>query len=514
MYRPFTAAASAAGSTDGSTSQVALPDSRSTVHFSTPATDSSMACTAGTQLSSHVMPSTFKWTVFIDVPLAGAGSSRPQAAATRSAAMPNAKSCLMSAEERSIRGMRGRGWLLPLLLAAAAVAAPEKREGPRFVLEGEMTPAEADELARLLVAADKELTGYLRTKLPKGDRLHVTVHATAEGYRKACEEAGVATEEPALLLLDAAAIHVARQPRRYATRALILREWTRFHYERTRAKGREAAVPWYREGLAEFVAGHDWDGQALQLGIIPTIGADDLPGRALAATKRDGFDLAAVVDGSAPADRALAWALYAHITTGDKGKPLPKLNKFAPKMDGGVKTDPLFWQCFGKPEEYAPRFLEWLAASQQPFVTIEGDWEGLAPGRVRGAAEGIGACRTQPGLSEMKATILAPKGRVRWRAGAVLSYAGEKDYALFLVDWAGYLNIFRLVDGRQKVIEQGPGPGPSDDGAYRIHLFRKGGKVYLMFEGGASYGPWELPGDGFGLAVEGCDLAFADIWRK
>ena len=35
-----------------------------------------------------------------------------------------------------------------------------------------------------------------------------------------------------------------------------------------------------------------------------------------------------------------------------------------------------------------------------------------------------------------------------------------------------------------------------------------------MFEGGASYGPWELPGDGFGLAVEGCDLTFADVWWK
>jgi hypothetical protein len=38
--------------------------------------------------------------------------------------------------------------------------------------------------------------------------------------------------------------------------------------------------------------------------------------------------------------------------------------------------------------------------------------------------------------------------------------------------------------------------------------------VYLMLEGGASYGPWELPGEGFGLAVENNDLVFPDVsWK-
>jgi hypothetical protein len=55
---------------------------------------------------------------------------------------------------------------------------------------------------------------------------------------------------------------------------------------------------------------------------------------------------------------------------------------------------------------------------------------------------------------------------------------------------------------------------PSADGSYRIQLFRKKELVYLMLEGGASYGPWELPGTGFGLVVENNDLVFADVsWK-
>ena len=50
--------------------------------------------------------------------------------------------------------------------------------------------------------------------------------------------------------------------------------------------------------------------------------------------------------------------------------------------------------------------------------------------------------------------------------------------------------------------------------AYRIQLFRKKQQVFLMLEGGVSYGPWELEGDGFGLAVENNDIVFSDVTWK
>ena len=74
--------------------------------------------------------------------------------------------------------------------------------------------------------------------------------------------------------------------------------------------------------------------------------------------------------------------------------------------------------------------------------------------------------------------------------------------------------VFKVVDGKRQILEQGQGSPPSADGYFRIQLFRKQKNVYLMLEGGASYGPWELLGTGFGLAVENNDLTFSDVTWK
>jgi hypothetical protein len=390
----------------------------------------------------------------------------------------------MIREERSIRVM-----LAALLVLS--LAAPEVRENERFRIEAEATAEEADEFLRFLEAANAQLAARFKAKAGK-----IPV--------KLCEGASGAANEVA----------VERQATRYATRAVLLREYVRVYYELARAKGREAETKWYREGQAEFLAGHEWDGRTLRMGVVPIVSAENLPGLALAEARKEGFDVAPFVDGTNPASRALACALYGHVTTGNGGKPLAGFDKFEPKMAGGVKTNPLFWQCFGKAPEYGPAFLKWIESSQQPFVPIAGDWEGLSPGKLRGSGKGLAACRFQLSAGEFKATVGAPKEKKGWRAGVVLSYASDNEYAVFLADWAGYFNIFKMVDGKRQILEQGQGAPPSADGFYRIQLFRKKEKVYLMLEGGASYGPWDLTGTGFGLAVENNDLVFSDVTWK
>jgi hypothetical protein len=381
-------------------------------------------------------------------------------------------------------------WLL--LLCGVAAAAPEIRENERFRLEAAATAEESDEMMRLLEAAYAHLAARFKAKPGK---ISVTLSEGAPGAA------------------DPKAVAIQRQPGRYATRALLLREYVRVFYELARAKGREAETKWYREGQAEFLAGHDWDGRTLRMGIVPQVAPENLPGEALAEARREDFDIGAYIDGKAQS-RALSSALYGYVATGDGGKPLPGFDKFEPKMAGGVKAAPLFWQCFGKkPPEHRDLFIKWLESAQLPFVPISGDWEGLAPGRIRGGGKGLAACRFQVAASEFHATVGA-RDRKGWRAGVVLSHASDKEYAVFLADWAGYFYIFKVVDGKRQTLEQGEGMPPSADGSYRIQLFRKKELVYLMLEGGASYGPWELPGTGFGLVVENNDFVFTDVsWK-
>jgi hypothetical protein len=383
-----------------------------------------------------------------------------------------------------------------LLLAGVASAAPEVRENERFRLEAEVTPQEADELLLLLDQANAQLAARFKSK---AGRVSVLVSEGAPGAAP-----------------DGKSVRIQRQAGRYATRALLLREYVRVFYEIARAKGRPAETPWCRDGQAEFLAGHDWDGRTLRMGVVPAVSAENLMGAALAETRQEGFDLGPLVEGGAPMSRALACALFGHVATGDGGKPLKGFERFEPKMAGGVKAAPLFWQCFGKPPEYAPAFAKWLEGSQQPFVPISGDWEGLSPGRLRGSSSGQGfaACRFRLEASEFKATVGAPKEKKGWRTGVILSNAGDGEYAVFLADWVGDFHIFKVVGGKRQTLEQGNGAPPSADGYYRIHLFRKKEKVFLMLEGGASYGPWDLEGSGFGLVVENNDLLFTDIsWK-
>jgi hypothetical protein len=379
-----------------------------------------------------------------------------------------------------------------LLLCGVAAAAPEIRENERLRLEAEATAEEADEMMRFLEAAYAHLAVRFKAKPGK---ISVQLGEGAPG-------AGP----------DGKTVVVQRQPGRYATRTLLLREYVRAFYELARAKGREAETKWYREGQAEFLSGHDWDGKTLRMGIVPSVSTENLPGEALAEARKEEFDIGAYIDGTATS-RALSCALYGYVTTGDGGKPLKGFDKFEPKMAGGVRAAPLFWQCFGrKPPEHRDLFVKWLESSQMPFLPIAGDWEGLAPGRLRGSGKGLVACRFQLPAAEFHATVGSrDKG---WRAGVVLSAESEKSYAAFLADWAGYFNIFKVTDGKRQILEQGQGSPPSADGQYRIQLFRKKEKVYLMLEGGASYGPWELPGAGFGLAIENGDLTFTDVsWK-
>jgi len=185
-------------------------------------------------------------------------------------------------------------WLL--LLCGVAAAAPEIRENERFRLEAEATAEETDETMRLLEAAYAHLAARFKAKPGK---ISVQLSEGAPGAAP-----------------DGKTVVVQRQPGRYATRALLLREYVRVFYELARAKGREAETKWYREGQAEFLSGHEWDGKTLRMGIVPAVAAENLPGEALVEAKKEEFDIGAFIDGTA-SSRALACALYGYVTTGD-----------------------------------------------------------------------------------------------------------------------------------------------------------------------------------------------------
>lgn len=298
------------------------------------------------------------------------------------------------------------------------------------------------------------------------------------------------------------------QGTRYGTRAVLLREASRQFQWLARGRNEPPVAFWYREGMAEHLASHFWDGRKLELGVLPLVSPTDYAAAALAKAEEEGFDLAQVVDGAVE-DRALAWALVRFLDTQEK----KKFDPFARKMDGGNEPQRLFRKLVGDPKALQPRFVEWLRKEQEPWSQVGQEWSAASPDRIRGSSSGRVGCYLKAPVQLLQFTLPIPDAK-KWMAGALLHCAGEDDWSVALLDWGGFIRIQRWNGKAWQILEQGEVKGLDEDGKYRVQLFRRGDSVTMMIGKSAGYGAWELPGTTLGLAVEGCDVEFTEVsWR-
>lgn len=381
--------------------------------------------------------------------------------------------------------MRAR--ILTALALVSTLSAGEI-ESAHYRLETPEAGREAEESSRLLEAAFGALTKHFKKK-PKGKLVVRAGEATAYD-----PESEVATYAP--------------QATRYATRVQLLRAAATQFQLLARARNEFPVAGWYRDGLPEHLASHHWDGAKLALGVLPLVASPDHAAAALAAARADGFSLAKLVDGGTE-DLSLAWALVRFLHTQE-----PKgFDKLAKKLDGGNEPDRLFRKMIGDPDAMQPRFLEWLAKEQLPWAAVGGDWQGLDPERVRGAGEKRCGCYLKGPVRNLTFTLEKPDTK-KWMAGALIHWTSDDDWSVALLDWGGFIRIERWTGQRWQVLERGAGPQPDDDGKFRFQVFRRKGQTSMMVGKMFGYGPWDLPGDSLGLAVEGCDVTFTEVaWK-
>ncbi|NJN14450.1 MAG: hypothetical protein HC813_02110 [Planctomycetes bacterium] len=375
-------------------------------------------------------------------------------------------------------------------------------EGPR---------EEAEEFGRVLEAAwpqfKKRFGG--EPKLKKEERLTVRFLETREAFEAAIR--ADRTEPPAAggyYWPGSKSAYFYRQPSAYYTRTLLLHECCHQFHFLVRTRNTNPLAAWYTEGLAEYLAAHYWDGTTLVLGATPTLSLEDYAARALETVRTEGFDLAAFVDGGMGENRPLGWALVRYLDTQMEKKFAP----LARKYDGGNVAGPLFRKMIGNPKTVQPAFLAWLEKEQEPWSPVHVDWQGMSGNRILGKGTGTCVCRIKAPVTLLEATLEIPAAK-KWKAGVMLHYTSKEDWSVLLIDWAGFLDIKRWENGRFQILEQGQGPGPTAEGSYRIQLFRRGEKVFASM-GTVSFGPWELPGESFGLALDSCEVSFRELTWK
>ncbi|MHC4816514.1 MAG: hypothetical protein ACYTF8_00440 [Planctomycetota bacterium] len=406
-----------------------------------------------------------------------------------------------------------------LFLAVPAIAQdPVVVETEHYTLHAEGPRAQAEEYARVLEAAWRPCERYFKAKpkLRKGEKLVVRYFETEAAWSVALRADG------APVVMGAGGyyhpvnktVYVYRQPTVYYSRVLLLHEAAHQFHFLAKTRNKRPVADWYTEGVVEYLSWHHWDGTTLDHAVLPNISLKDYAAAALKEMQAEAFDFGKMVEGNAPASRAVSWALVRWLATGKDGKFLKGFDALRRKMDGGVKPSPTFRKLIGQPQAVQQKLVSWLSQNQEPFGYVFNEWFGLGPGRMRGFfSGGTTICRLKRVTPAFAATLEVPADKKGWRGGVLLHYTSNTDYTVGLLDWGGWVHIKRFRDSGFRTMERGEVTAIEKGTSYRFQLFRRKGKVTMMI-GNTGFGPWELPGKAFGLAVERSDLTFRDIsWK-
>jgi len=390
-----------------------------------------------------------------------------------------------------------------LLIACPLAAEPLVFQTEHYRVEWGGARGTGEEYARLLEAAWPQYAKFFgaEPKLKEGERLRVRYFTTRERWVKAlmADRAIPPGKAGGYYWPSTKTAYVFQQPTRSYTRTLLLHEAAhQFHYL-ARTKNKNPGLPWYTEGVAEYLAEHFWDGEKLELAVVQLVTLKDYPTAALATLK--GGEL--VLDKKTP--RPVGWALVRYLAT----KPHRRFKSLRKKFDAGAVNS--FEKTIGRPKKVGPQVAQWLDGQQEPWAQVFNEWNGVGPKSIRGFAGVVSLCRIKQPTNELAATLIIPKDG-RFKAGVVLEFKSPKDYTIALLDQRGTLHIQRRRDGRWKILERHDTLFvPKNKVPFVVARSRRGVSFTVC---GKTFGPWESEGTTFGLALEACDVTFVDLeWR-
>lgn len=409
--------------------------------------------------------------------------------------------------------MRAHAAALALLLAIAATSG--RAEGTRTTASGERyevstsgPQSEADEWARMLDAAWPQYAAFFgaEPKLRRGERLRVAMYEDDATWRAAIV-AGGGTPPSAggYYCPDARVAYVKRQPSAWYTRTLLLHEAAhQYHYHARSNHGRPSGS-WYVEGVAEHLGSHTWDGATLTLGVLPLVSLEDRAGKALSAAHADGFTLTGLVEAdTASRPEAMLLVRFLHAAYRER------FDRLARRLDRGTEIDGKgFAKAVGKPDVLLGEWRSWLAAHQEPLVSVFVAWDARGPALLHGDGKVVSICRTR-GPARRVAARVSALGERQLRAGVLLSFESPRRYVMAVVDERGEtprLQVDRMHDGRWTRLAQESLPG---GGPWPVRAER-GPVGVTVTVGDATFGPYDVPDGPLGFALDACRAAFDEI---
>ncbi|HHH28472.1 MAG TPA: hypothetical protein ENK57_09020, partial [Polyangiaceae bacterium] len=353
---------------------------------------------------------------------------------------------------------------------------------PHYEVEAVADADRTERFARMLEAAWREYAAYFGSEPDLGgDRLRVRFFADRAAFEAALTADGVVTDggpggyfEP-----SNRTAYLFDQPTRYFTRTLLLHEGAhQFHFLTRTASG---ALPfWYGEGVAEALSRHDWDGRCVRLDAAPLITQEDTPADALRRLEAGGVSIGGILDGSTPATRSLAWALFRYFQHSSAGALSRGFRAFRAAVDRGDDVRAAFAAELGDPASYDAGWLGFIRGEQEPLTPTFLEWTHIGPGAIEGESEFFSVAPIKTDLNRFETRFEVPSG-AGWSGGVVLGFESATRFEALVVRDTGRLQRF---DANGSAIWNDVGPAPAAvGGAYHFVVTYSPGSVSVDING-------------------------------
>ncbi len=374
---------------------------------------------------------------------------------------------------------------------------------------------DGDDYLHLAEALHAELARYFGASPKVDQRLEVRMWPDAASYIRGGTADGIpesSLSAGGIYWTGTKRAYLWRQPSDNFTRHLFLHELTH-QFQFLAVMDNEARAPgWYSEGVAEHFGNHRWDGTTLETGRDDVLGLEEDIPRIAEAARAGRFDIHAVVDGSAGADKPPSWAAVHFLIAGPDEAITRRFHALEKRIwSGALSGAELDSELLGADRECVRAAVDrWLGDLKTTWKIEWIHWDARGTDLV-GESSVMALVRSRASFdrgADLEATLHEESGS----AGLVLAFRSTDDFLALYRRPSGRLELAKRAGGAWKILDAADGPDGasvrlraeiSSDGTLRATI---GGRELLRVALGA-----EAARGAVGLFADAGRTRFSDV---
>jgi hypothetical protein len=356
-------------------------------------------------------------------------------------------------------------------------------EGEHYRVYTELSEARTEELGRLLEASWEAFQVYFNYSPPldDGQKLWVNVYQNRDRWQAGMASDGISHQGDAGGYFDpnTRKAYLYQQPTLYYTDSLILHEAThQFHL--LGRLGQNQLPWWYVEGVAEYLAHHDWDGACVRLGVLPLLTREDYPANALNDYEAMLPDLNGILQGDFEPSRPMVWALYSYLQS-MSNLFREGFTTLRETLDQGEQVDSfsLFSELIAEPSTLQIPILEWLEQSQLPFIDIYLEWTSIGPKTIRGHGLYFSYALLKESYNQLSYTAIPNQDD--WAFGVIIDHEDSENYTGVVLFHYGEVSTFEMEGGSAVWYTQEVLDIPINEESITVRVIHEDGETSIWF---------------------------------